>query len=109
MKRNFNRDYLKKLSNTITPNGYKFDLMNYLHNPAYGYDYPRFTKILEEGEEFDTRRDVLYFKYHDGTGEYIAETYKVPKGEGWHIMHETKKEVLAEGNRFNLNTLISLC
>ena len=109
MKRNFKKDYLKKLINTTTPNGYKFDLANYLHNPAYGYDYPRFSKTLEEGDEFDVRRDVLYFKHYDGTGEYIAETYKVPKGEGWHVLTEMKEEILEESNRFNLTKLISFC
>ena len=109
MKRNFKKDYLKKLIDTTTANGYKFDLVNYLHNPAFGYDYPRFTKVLSEDEETTTCRDVAYHKHYNGTGEYVAVTYKVPKGDGWHVLHEMKEEVLMEGNRFNLNTLISFC
>ncbi len=109
MARNTNRDYLLKLLKTETKHGYKFDIANYLHNPAYGYDYPRFRKVIAETADSVTYRDVLYFKFYDGTGEYQAVTYEAPRGEGWHVVKETEKEVLATGSRFSLKTLLSFC
>lgn len=110
MSRNTNREYLLKLLKTETPNGYRFDIANYLHNPAYGYEYPRFRKKIAETAETVTYRDVLYFKHYDGSGEYQAVTYEAPNdNEGWHIVKELDKEVLSTSNRFNLKTLLSYC
>ena len=110
MARNLKRDYIKKLINTVTPNGYKFDLANYLYNPSYDHDYPTFRKTIAEDETTTTYEEVGYFKFYDGTGEYERRTYTMPKEDGdWHVAKSFKKEVLASANRFNLNTLISYC
>ena len=109
MARNTDRAYLLKLLKTETPNNYKFDILNYLHNPAYGYDYPRFRKTLSETEDTVTVREVVYFKHYDGTGEYEAIVIESPKADGWHVVKELSREVLATGNRFNLKTLLSFC
>lgn len=33
-------DYISKLIKTVAPNGYKFDVANYLYNPACDCEYP---------------------------------------------------------------------
>ena len=110
MARNIKKDYLKKLLNTTTPNGYKFDIANYLYNPHLTYEYPSFTKTLKEDESMKTIRRVYYFKYYDGTGEYIAETYDIPtNGDKWEIARNRKEETLGTANRFNVNALIAYC
>ena len=112
MARNMNKEYIRKLIKTEAPNGYKFDLANYLYNPSYGYDYPRFKKVIAEDENSITYKVILYFKFYDGNGEYQSETYKVNKEDAkneWVISHDLSKETLAESRRFNLNTLLSFC
>ena len=112
MSRNLKKDYLMKLIKTETKNGYKFDLANYLHNPSRDHEYPAFRKVLAEDDSTLTVREVLYFKRYDGTGTYEAHTMTFAKAEdcnGWNIAKNVVREVLAAGNRFNLNTLISFC
>lgn len=110
MARNRTAAYINKIRAIEAPNGYKFDIANYLYNPAYGYDYPSFTKVIEETEETETIRRVYYFKYWDGTGEYKAEIYRREKdGENWQIVRGLTKEVLEQSNRFNINKLLTFC
>ena len=112
MARNFKKEYLLKLIKTVTPNGYKFDLANYLHNPSYDYEYPSFTKTIYEDESTKIIRDVLYFKCYDGTGYYEAKTKTFNKAEAcgdWNIARNVKTERLEDSNRFNLKTLVSYC
>lgn len=112
MSRNLSKDYIRKLIKTETPNGYKFDLANYLYNPAYGYDYPRFKKVVDEDDESITYNVILYFKFYDGTGEYQSETYEVSKADmkdEWVVSRNLRKETLAASNRFNLKKLLSYC
>ena len=73
MARNLKKDYIKKILSMEAPNGYKFDIANYLYNPAYGNDYPAFQKVIAETEDTETIRRVYYMKHYDGTGEDIAE------------------------------------
>lgn len=110
MARNFKREYLKKLIETKTPNGYKFDLLNYLHNPSYEHDYPTFRKVIAEDETSTTFEQIGYFKFYNGTGEYQRKVYTAPKEDGdWHIVKTVSEEVIASADRFNLKTLISYC
>lgn len=39
MSRNRTPAYINRFRKMEAPNGYKFDIANYLYNPAYGYDY----------------------------------------------------------------------
>ena len=107
-----NRDpkYIKKLLG-LSRNGYKFDLANYLYNPAFGYEYPRFKKIIAEDDLTATYRDVYYFKYFGGTGAYMSEEYTVSKsGEGTvRICQNRHETTLEESNRFSLNKLLEFC
>lgn len=109
MARNLKPDYVRKLIKTEVPNGYKFDLANYLHNPSYDYDYPSFIRVVSEDEGSETIRRVKYFKHYDGRGEYIEEIYTRPKKEGWHIAKNMQGKVLESSNRFNIKKLISYC
>ena len=110
MSRNRKPDYIRKLINTQAPNGYKFDAANYLYNPHLSYEYPSFIKVIEEDDTSETIRRVYYFKYYNGTGEYIEEVYKREKtGDTWQVIRNSKETVLAKSNRFNLNTLLSFC
>lgn len=84
MARNLKKDYIKKILSMEAPNGYKFDIANYLYNPAYGNDYPAFFKVIAATEDTETIRRVYYMKHYDGTGEYIAETFTRKKdGDAW--------------------------
>lgn len=108
MARNKDPKYIKKLIATEAPNGYKFDLANYLYNPSYDCEYPAFHKVIAEDENTQTIRRYYYFKYHNGAGEYIVDTYQRPKTDGWAVTKQRESEVLAEANRFSLNKLLSL-
>ena len=91
----------------IEKNGYKFDIANYLYNPAHGNEYPAFVKKISENSETETFRRVYYFKYYDGTGEYLAETYTRKKnGDTWQVISNRTEEKLESGNRYNVNKLL---
>lgn len=108
MAKNVKPEYLKKLL-AIDKNGYKFDIANYLYNPAYGYEYPRFKKKIAEDELTETYRCFYYFKYYGGTGAYMVEEFTVSKGNGWKICQNQHETTLEESNRFNLNKLLEFC
>lgn len=109
MARNRKPEYIKKLINTQAPNGYEFDLANYLYNPSYDNDYPSFIKVLSEDENSQTVSRIYYFKYWDGSGEYKQEVYSRPKTEGWAVVKNRTEKVLEASSRFNLNKLLTFC
>lgn len=110
MARNMKKDYILKIMKMEVPNGYKFDIANYLHNPSYSYDYPSFRKVIAEDEETLTVRRVYYFKHYDGKGEYIEEFFKeIKNGDSWQFVKEHKENILEKSNRFNINKLITFC
>lgn len=110
MARNMNRDYIRKLINTEAPNGYRFDLANYLHNPSYDCDYPAFFKQIAETETTQIIRRVYYFKHYDGTGEYIEDIHTRQKSGGaWQIVKQEAETVLERSNRFSVKKLLSFC
>ena len=108
MSRNLKRDYLKKLLSVTTANGYKVDVNNYVYNPHHGHDYPNLTKVIKETPEELTISTVYYFKYYDGTGEYIHTTHTAPneKAGTWYIAKDKTETVLEASSRFSLNKLI---
>lgn len=112
MSRNTKPAYIKKLIDMEAPNGYKFDLANYIYNPSYSYDYPSFQKIIAEDEKSITYNRIYFFKYHGGNGEYISETFTSPKkspdGNPWVISRNRKETVLETADRFSLKKLLSL-
>lgn len=109
-RRNLKREYIKKILAIKAPNGYKFDLVNYVGNPVYVYDYPSFYKVISETETEITKRRVYYMKYYNGGGEYCAETYTLNKDGGtWQIARNHKSETLEEASRFNINKLLTFC
>ena len=110
MSRNLKRDYLKKLISIQTKNGYKFDINNYVYNPAFNHDYPNLTKVIQETPEELTISTVYYFKYYNGHGEYIHTTHTAPneKAGTWYIAKDKTETVLETSNCFNLNKLIQL-
>lgn len=110
MARNLKKDYIKKILSMEAPNGYKFDIANYLYNPAYGNDYPAFQKVIAETEDTETIRRVYYMKHYDGTGEYIAETFTRKKdGDAWQIVKGRTEEILEAANRNNVKKLLTFC
>lgn len=108
MARNLKKEYLRKLQDVKTKNGYVVDLVNYVYNPAYGYDYPSLAKVISEDNESRTVSRVFYFKYYNGSGEYIHETHTEPKeaASTWYVVKDKAENVLEASNRFNLNKLI---
>ena len=109
MARNLKRENLKKLAAIKTENGFKMDIASYMYNPSYNYEYPSLVKTLEESEIEVKKQRIYYFKYHNGTGEYIAETYNMIKdGNTWGIAKNVKETKIEESNRFNLNRLVTL-
>ena len=110
MSRNRTAAYINKIRANEAPNGYKFDLANYLYNPAYGYDYPSFVKMIDETETMQTFRRVYYFKYWDGTGEYKAEEYTREKDGGeWQVVKNCTETILERSNRYNVKKLLTFC
>lgn len=110
MARNRTPEYINKVRAIEAPNGYKFDIANYLYNPAHGNEYPAFIKMIDETEDTQTFRRVYYFKYYDGSGEYVAEEYTVEKGAaGWQISKNRVEKVLERSNRYNIKKLLTFC
>jgi hypothetical protein len=110
MSRNRTPEYINRIRAIEAPNGYKFDIANYLYNPAFGNEYPAFIKMISETEETQTFRRVYYFKYYDGTGEYLAETFTRKKnGENWQIVTGRTEEHLEKANRYNVKKLLTFC
>lgn len=109
MARNLKPDYINKIRKTAAPNGYAFDIGNYLYNPSYDYDYPSFIKTVAEDEKTETVRRVSYFKHYDGSGEYTLEVYTRPKSSGWAVCKTLEEKVLEQSNRFNLKKLLTFC
>lgn len=107
MARNLKKDYLKKLLGIETANGYKIDINNYVCNPSYEHEYPGLRKKIDETPEKVTYSTVYYFKYWDGSGEYLHKVYSAPNNkETWSIVKMESETVLERSNRFNLNKLI---
>lgn len=110
MARNLKKEYIMKIVKMEVPNGYKFDLANYLHNPAFGYEYPSFKKTIEETEDTLTIRRVFYFKYWDGSGEYKEEIFTVKKNDDvWQVVSTRSESVLEKSNRYNIKKLLTFC
>lgn len=110
MTKNLKKDYIKKLIGITTKNGYKIDISNYIYNPSYDNQYPSLIKTVSEDEHEKVISRVYYFKYYNGNGEYITETYNLPKGDNntWVFIRKKKENVIESSNRFNLNHLIEL-
>ncbi len=113
MNRNLKPEYINKIRAIEPPNGYKFDIANYLYNPAYGYDYPAFIKLISEDGEKQIYRRIYYFKYYNGTGEYRRETFtRIKNGGAWQVVNGSKEysdEVIETANRFNIKKLLTFC
>lgn len=113
MSRNRAAAYINKIRAIKAPNGYKFDIANYLYNnyfynSASGYDYPAFVKMINETETRQTFRRVYYIKYWDGTGEYKAEEYI--RGKNCRDWQVTKKcTTLEQSNRYSIKKLLTFC
>ena len=110
MARNLKKDYIRKIMSLDAPNGYRFDIENYLYNPAYGNDYPAFHKVIAETDTTVTIRHVYYMKHYNGTGEYIAETFTRQKdGNAWQVVKNRQEVVLETANRYNVKKLLTFC
>lgn len=111
MARNRSVANIKRLLRAVAPNGYKFDLANYLCNPSHEHDYPSFIKKISEDETTETFRSVHYIKLYNGTGEYVEMTFSRNRsdGDGWAICKNLREKTIGSSNRFSLNTLLSYC
>lgn len=110
MARNLKPEYINKICRLEAPNGYKFDIANYLYNPAYGNDYPAFFKVIAETETEQTIRRVYYFKHYDGNGEYMEEIFTRKKdGDAWQIVKSRTEKMLEVSNRYNVKKLLGFC
>lgn len=110
MARNLKRENLKKLAGIETKNGYKVALASYVYNPHLMYNYPALYKVVDEDEKSRTIRQVYYFKYYDGTGEYITETHTEPKdsSDTFYVIKDKAEKTLEASNRFSLKRLQEL-
>jgi hypothetical protein len=110
MARNLKKENLKKLSQIKTSNGFKIDLANYMYNPSFNHEYPNLIKVTGQTETEKFYTNVYYFKHHNGTGEYIMETYshKIDPDSSWSIANNSKQTELESNNRFSLKHLIEL-
>lgn len=109
MARNRKKEYIKKLLQVTTNNGYKIDVANYLYNPSHSYEYPTLTKTLEETPETITQSEIIFFKYYGGDAEYIQEVKTFPNNnDTWNIASNIEKKVIKTAKRFSLNELIKI-
>ena len=110
MARNRTPKYINRIRKIEAPNGFKFDIANYLYNPSYEYDYPHFMKVIAEDEDTQKIKSVYYEKFYDGTGQYTVQTYHRKKnGPNWQIVTHVTNTLLEKSNRFNINKLLSFC
>lgn len=110
MARNLKPEYINKIRKMEAPNGYKFDIANYLYNPAYDNDYPAFMKMISETEHTQTFRRIYYFKYWNGTGEYMEEIFSRKKnGDEWQVVTDRTEKVLEQSNRYNIKKILAFC
>jgi len=110
MSRNIKPEYINRIRAIEAPNGYRFDIENYLYNPSFDYDYPSFIKKISETDNTETFRRVYYFKHYNGNGEYLAETFTRKKnGESWQVATNRNETVLEASNRFNIKKLLTFC
>ena len=98
------------------PNGYIFDIANYLYNPSHGNEYPSFIKTIADTDEKTTYKKVYFFRYYDGSAGVYVETYSPLKnGEMWQVINrnpdysEKIVERLPKGTRFNVKLLFKYC
>ena len=109
MARNRKKDYIKKLLQIQTGNGYKIDIGNYLYNPSFDNEYPALKKKISETPERLTFSTVYFMKYYDGTAEYKQRIYSAPNnGESWNVVNIESERVIETAGRFNLNKLVQL-
>ena len=110
MSRNLKPENLKKLSLIKTSNGFKVDLANYMYNPSFSHEYPNLIKLTRQTETEKFYANIKYFKYHNGTGEYILEIYYhvIDNNSSWSIAHDTKQTELETSNRFSVKRLTEL-
>ena len=106
----------KKYAKIEAPNGYKFDVSNFLYNPSFGNEYPAFYKAIQEDGDRVKYRRVYYFKHYDKTASICVETfYRVKNGDQWQIVNrngaytEETVECIPDGVRFNPKMLFKYC
>lgn len=110
MSRNLKPEYINKIRAIEAPNGYKFDIANYLYNPSLDNEYPSFIKMIEESENLQKFRRVYYFKYYNGSGEYLEEFFTREKnGDKWQIVKNRTENVLEASDRYNIKKLLTFC
>ena len=110
MARNRTPEYINRLRKTEAPNGFKFDIANYLYIPSLCHDYPHFIKVIAEDDETEKIKSVFYEKYYDGTGAYKVETYHRKKeGTNWQVVTSYTCTLLEKSNRFSLSKLLTFC
>lgn len=109
MARNRKPEYLKKLLQINTANGYKVDILNYLHNPSLDNEYPALRKVVEETPEQITYSTVYFMKYYNGTADYKVKTYTAPNnGNTWSIVNVVEERKIKEAKRFSLTELVKI-
>lgn len=110
MARNLKPAYINKIRKLEAPNGYRFDIENYLCNPSIDSNYPAFMKVIEETETEEIIRRVYYFKYCDGSGEYKEEIFTRKKDGGeWQVVKHRTEKTLEVASRYNVKRLLQFC
>lgn len=110
MTRNLKPEYVNKIRKLEAPNGYTFDIANYLYNPAYGNEYPAFHKVISETDTEQVIRRVYYLKHYDGSGEYVEEVFTRKKdGSAWQVVTDRAEKTLETASRYNVKKLLGFC
>lgn len=107
--RNLTEKNLEKLKQEV--NGFVCELQNYQYNMAPFYDYPIFTKVVEDNGDLKTFCRVHYhYCKNRGIGVYIVTLFTangfIESYENISILSHT---TVAEGQRFSLKLLLSIC
>lgn len=98
------------------PNGYIFNINNYIYNPSHGNEYPSFIKVIADTDEKTTYKKVYFFRYYDrSAGIYVTTYSRLKNGEMWQVINRNPDysgkivERLPAGTRFNVKLLFKYC
>ena len=107
--RNLTEKNLEKLKQEV--NGFVCELQNYQYNMAPFYDYPIFTKVVEDNGDLKTFRRVHYHYYKDrGIGTYVVTLFTAHGVvESFENVSVLSEETVTIGQRFSLKTLLDIC
>ena len=107
--RNLTEKNLEKLKQEV--NGFVCEIRNYMYNAAPFYDYPMYIKVVADHGDLKTFCRVHYhYNKRRGIGVYVVTLFTAfGVVESFENVSVLSEETVAEGQRFSLKMLLSIC